>query len=932
MKHRNHKSILAASIIAGLGLSAATPASGQSRDEDRAQDLDTVVVTGILGSLQESLNTKRNADSVVDAITAEDVGKFPSTNVAEAMTIIPGVTVDREFGQGERVSILGTDPALNRTLLNGQTIASADWFILHEPGRTFNYTLLAPQIVGSVEVHKSPQARMDEGSIGGTVIVNTRKPLNMDANTLSGAVGYLYNDRSREGDPQGSFLYSWKDDNDRFGIAFSAQRATENIRRDGIESYGTVSALDYRDGQGGGGSINNRPPDWSRPPNADGSQPTLPPSCTGACADTIEANLGARGPNALSASFFEQERKRTSYTLAAQWRPTDELEFEFNLLNIDASYHNTNQSMFGFMGNPWNSLMRLDDLTVRDGVISNAHFTNALSVLDVQHRQSTVKTDSYDLKGGWTGERWFVSAHVGTSKATGGTDRQLFGEFLNWSNYSYDISGAPGRPGSISYDNGNVLNNPDAFRVDGGWGQDPSSPATWNPGWGGNVVSKPTSDRERYGQVDFGLDLDALVNRLQFGFKRREHETAQSMSGVSLASVLGYGDAPASMFNPRTVPGNYLSGFSGVNDQMRGRFVIDGNAMADWILSGVWLAPWQTMPVPGTFNDPSFVAATWTVNEDIDAYYGQADFSGDRLRGNFGVRYVRTESTNDSWACTAGIAPCPADGYEPVRERRSYNNTLPSFNIAYDASEDIVLRFAAAKVMARPNYSDMSSYLWLGDQTLTGGGGNPDLKPYRSSNFDASAEWYFASNAILAASVFYRDIDDYILVTTRPEQHWNQAQGMVTTYQVARPDNAGTAEIKGYSLAFQQTYDNGLGVVANYTYANGSSSTGAALPYNSKHQANISPFFERGPITARLNYAWRSSYFTNIDRGDLMYARAFRTLDASFGYRFTDQISLSLDAMNLLDSEYYAYANVEALPRGVYRSGRRYVATLRYQF
>ena len=146
---RYRKSVLSAAIVTCLSFSAHAQEAGKE-----ATDLDRVVVTGIRASLQQSLETKRNADAIVDVITAEDVGKFPATNVAEAMTIIPGVTIDRAYGQGEKVSILGTDPALNRTLLNGQSIASGDWNMSDFPTRTFNYSLLAPELVGKVEVFK----------------------------------------------------------------------------------------------------------------------------------------------------------------------------------------------------------------------------------------------------------------------------------------------------------------------------------------------------------------------------------------------------------------------------------------------------------------------------------------------------------------------------------------------------------------------------------------------------------------------------------------------------------------------------------------------------------------------------------------------------------------------------------------------------------
>lgn len=925
------KTTLSAAIVMCLGVAAQahaqdSAATAPASSGGQAQELDRVVVTGIRGSLQQALDTKRNADAIVDVITAEDVGKFPATNVAEAMTIIPGVTIDRLFGQGEKVSILGTDPALNRTLLNGQTVASADWFIVDQPGRTFNYSLLAPQIVGKVEVYKSPEAYIDEGSIGGTVIVSTRKPLDQTEKFLvSGQVSSLYNDRVKEFDPQGSVMLGWKNASDTFGVIVSAQTSTENIRRDGIEAYGTVTAKDYRDGQGGGGSVNNVPIDWSV------GYPVR--NCMEACAAELETDLNARGPNSLSASYFEQERKRDTYSVALQFKPTEHFDIEFNALRVDASYDNMNQSMFAFMGNAWNSLMKLTDVTIEEGVITKGSFKNALLVYDLQNRQAEVDTDSYDLRAKFDNEKFFASANIGTTKATGGTSKQVFGEFLARADYSYDISQAPQFPGKVTFPGANPFTDPSAFRMDGGWGSDPSSAATWNTGWGGNVVFKPNHDEEKYGQLDFGVRFDSPLYQVRFGVKRREHETGQEMGGVSLASVQGYGDAPTSMFNPRPVPSNYLNGFTNVGDLGK-RFTIDGWALADYIMSGDWLAPWQTMPVPSTFNDPSFAANTWTITEDVNAAYVQGDFSFDRLRGNIGVRYVETESESASFACVATNVPppCPANGYAPVSVKKKYDNLLPNVNLVYDLTDEWVLRFSAAKVMARPNFGQMSSYLWLGDQTLTGGGGNPDLDPYRSTNLDFSAEWYFSENAILAGTLFYKDISDYVLETTRPETHFNQSQNSETVYQISRPDNAGNAKIKGLSLAWQYNFTEAFGLVSNYTYSDGKSDTGDPLPYNSQTQFNVSPFFETDDWNARITYSHRSKYFTNVDRGDNLWTRAYDSLDASVAYNFTDNFSIGLEAMNLLDEAYHSYATTERLTRGVYRSGRRYMASLRFQF
>ena len=795
---------------------------------------------------------------------------------------------------------------------------------------------MAPQLVGKIEVYKSPEAHIDEGSIGGTVIVSTRKPLELEGTTVSGQVSYLYNDRIGTGDPQASFLVGWKNKADNFGIIVSAQRAIENIRRDGIESYGTVTGRDYAYGAGGGGSIYNRPTDWSVAPNPDGSQPTVPPTCAGTCGSTLLANLGAIGPNSISAHYLEQERKRDTLALALQFKPHEKLDIEFNATDVKAGYDNISHSMFAFNGNAWNSLMKMTDVTVDGGVITGATFKNALTVYDLINRQATVDTDSYDLKATWNDERWFASTQLGSTKASGGTGRQVFGEFLNWADYSYDISGTP----SLTFSGTNPFTDPSAFQIDGGyaspWHTNPPAEDNWAAGWGGNIVTKPTWDEEKYGQIDFGVRLDSPVYQIRFGAKRREHETGQSMAGVALASIAGYGNPQASQFNPRPLPDNYLSGFGNTGD-LSERFTIDGWALANYILSGNWLAPWQTMPEPGTFNDPSFVSNTWTVSEDISAAYVQADYSWNNFRGNLGFRYVQTESDSMGWQCTTG-ASCSATGYEQVNVRKKYNDFLPNLNVAYDFSNDVVLRFSAAKVMSRPNYGDMSNYLWLGPQTLTGGGGNPDLDSYRSTNYDFSAEWYFSENGIVAGTLFYKDIGNFILTTTRVEQHLNVTNNQVMDFTISRPDNAGAATIKGLSLNYQQNLGAGFGVLANYTYSDAESDSGDPVPWTSEHQYSLSPFYEKDRWTARVTYSARTKYFTQVDRGNNLVTDDYASLDASIGFRVNDHLSISLDGMNLLDSEYYTYAqvdgvaNTEKLVRGLYRTGRRYMASLRVQF
>ncbi|WP_213980823.1 TonB-dependent receptor [Sphingomonas sp. dw_22] len=891
----------------------ASAAHAQSQDTDAApaaetQDNGEIVVTGFRASLAAAIETKRNADAIVDSVSAEDVGKFPNTNVAEALTLVPGVTVDRQFGQGEKVSILGTDPALNRTLLNGQTVASADWFILDSPGRTFNYALLAPQLVGRVDVYKSPEARIDEGSIGGTVNVNTRHPLDLKPFTLAGSLGYLYNDRSEKGDIQGSILGSWHNESGTLGLLASFQRSKDRLRRDGLESYGTIGA-DFWSGVNDGGAGNSS----LLPFRDEDGNITAPANCVDACAATLAANPDAKFPNAFGTSYFEQDRERLTYSAEAQWKPVPELTVSVDWLRIDATYDNLNQSLFAFPGNVWNSARQLTDLTVEDGIVKQASFTHALSVLDAQYRIAEMHSQTFHGKLAWEGVNWNLNVEGGVSDADGGTKHQVFLEFLNWSDYTVDISGAPKSPGTISYPT-NVLGNPAAFATD--------------PGWSGNLVDKPTTDKERYGQADLTFKFDGSLKSIQIGYKYRRHETGQRYSGVTVAGV----NAPASLFDPSTVKDNYLTGFDGINDQMAGRFKIDGDSMVDYVESGQWLPAGTTFPVPSQFSAAEFTAGNWDVTEDIHAVYAQVNFQQGPLRGNIGARYVNTSSDSVGFVCKPGALCNSEPDWVWQSTKKKYDNLLPSINIAIDLKKDLIFRAAASQVISRPNYADMTNYFWLSDQILTGGGGNPNLDPYESTNYNASLEWYFAPRAILSAEVFYKDISNYILQQTAPEQYFNQSTGGVTTYDISRPYNAGSAEVKGFAVAYQQNLPLGFGVLANYTYADGHGQDGADLPYNSKHQVSFSPFFENGPFALRGTYTWRSKYFTGIDRADQMYVRDTANVDVSATYNITKEIGLTISGMNLTDSQYYAYANTPQLPRGVYKTGRKLLATVNVNF
>jgi TonB-dependent receptor len=336
------------------------------------------------------------------------------------------------------------------------------------------------------------------------------------------------------------------------------------------------------------------------------------------------------------------------------------------------------------------------------------------------------------------------------------------------------------------------------------------------------------------------------------------------------------------------------------------------------------------------------------------AAYAQLNFATDTLRGNFGVRWVHTQTTGYGYIIPNGetpVLPAPAGWWQSQKSTK--NNFLPSFNIAYDTGGDLVLRAAAAKVMAWAPYNLMVNQTFLNDTVLTGSGGNPDIDPYKSYNFNVSAEWYFADQSVFAVSAFYKHVLNYILITPATERQYNSIRDNDPTqwanylgsngctadgycdYSVSRPHNAGGADIKGLTFTYQQPFgDTGFGIAANYTFATGKADSGSSMPYLSRHTVSLSPYYEKGPFSARVNYNFRSHY---LGAGYVAGAEPATTddytdLSATLGWTFNEHYSVTLDAMNLLNEKYFQYQGTDSFPVAKYSTGRRYMANFHFKF
>ncbi|HXO99547.1 MAG TPA: TonB-dependent receptor [Luteibacter sp.] len=908
MSHR--RNLLTASIIAGLccftGIASAQDAAPapakpltaqQKADAAKAAELEGITVTGIRASLEKSLDTKRNADAIVEAVTAEDIGKFPNTNVAEAMTQIPGVTIDRAFGQGDRVSIDGTDPSLNLTFLNGQPISQTPWQYGAQPNRGFDFTMLAPEIVGRLEVYKSPEARLPEGSLGGTILLHTLEPLDLPANTIRGSFGLNYNDQATPGTrPNGSALYSWKDANNIFGVIASIQHFEEKIDRQGFEifSYSPVSK-------------------WADSPAV----------AAGIANGTLDPN--AKVPDEVNSAWFQQKRKRDTATLGFQIHPTSNWDIDINNLFVRENFDNWNQSLYPFTGATPGNVTSFTQGP--NGVVTGGHVCGNDSVgcpaiaqgtFDSNIRKSVVRTVAFDFKTEYRGDGWKLGGAAGYSDAKNNNISQAVMEPVYAGGYTWDIN------------KGFNFDSPAAAR----------DPANWHMGdvdglggWPGNYGSYSAESRDKYAQLDFSKYFDSFFNEVAVGYRWNRHQEGMR------AHVYG-GNAPTNLA---------ALGFGGYTDTLGDFNALDGSSshvMPDRDAQYAWVRNTnQGNEDPGTYLNGSY-----DLLEKTNAAYVQGNFAGGGFHGNVGIRYVntKTDGTGFNYSGTPTLPP-PAGSLQT--SSRTSKNWLPSLNVAYDLAEDVVLRLAAAKVIARPPYNMQVNNLFLNDSVLTGSGGNPDLKDYKSKNYSLSGEWYFAPQSYLALTGFYKQIDNYTVVDSANETLFNSglvndpatfarqvAQGLCTPdgfcqYSISRPRNTGSGKVRGGSLSYQQAFwDTGFGVTASYTYAKGTLDSGGALPYNSKNAYSVSPYYEMGPFSARVTYNWRSKYLaggyiagappaTTADYGDL---------GATLGWKLNQQVSFTLAGMNLTNEKYKQYLTVTSMPVAKYTTGRRYMASVHF--
>ncbi|MDG2539657.1 TonB-dependent receptor [Dyella jiangningensis] len=919
----NRKTLLAASIIAGLCLSGSvyaadnTPApqsgpaaSGQDNtqttaDKNKAKELGTVTVVGIRDSEAESLNLKKAADAHVEVITAEDIGKLPAKNVADTLQRLPGVNISSSsaseggFDENDRVSLRGTNPSMTQTLVNGHTVGTGDWFVLSQVqtvGRSVSYSLLPAEVVSEVVVHKSAEAKQQEGGSAGTVDIITRKPLEFAKPfTAQAAIGGVYSDLPGDTKPQFNGLVNWKSDDNNFGVMAQAFYEKRSLQRDGQEIVGGYNQIGAAD------PIALAHPDLA----------------------------GKYYPNLIGQTLFTQTRTRKGGTVDIEWKPLDNLTLNLNSFysKLEADNFNRNYMLWASQFVP--SGKGLQSYSTMGNVVTNASFapqpgsTTPYGVYDQISRPGASSSSGYTtLDAEWrASDHLTFTGQIGTTEGKGNSDNQNVSElgFGAGAGASWSMRGT-GQPTNWAI------------------GGDNTTPSGIIPsaGWIFGDQDIHVKDKENFFQADGEYAFDSspvFLNTLDFGVRYSDH-TRENKTDI--------GQGPAGDWQNIA---NYPTTWSNYPGSFNSDLGVTGPGPA-WYYSPGALAAFDAKY---TNRDP-VARFNWQniykVNEKDTAAYAQANFAGDRWSGNIGLRYVYTkEDINyNSSAVSAYTSAGPITGsafgdYYVNTYNHSYDRFLPSANFKFNISDDVIARFAASQTMTRPDYSALAGSYSLDDLTHTGSGGNPQLKPLISTNFDAGLEWYFAPRGLVSAGVYNMQLSDYINFGTQNIQFKDQqasntaGHDVFATYQVSVPTNV-NGHVKGVELNYIQPIGDYFGVQTNYTFASGSAEDGKPLQGTSKNTFNVSGYFENEMFNARISYTYRSSFYAGVSRTDTFYQAGIGNLAASFGYNINSWLSLTLDAMNLNNPKLKYYTvnpSYGKQPYAFYVNGRQYYLNLRFK-
>ena len=883
--------------------------------------VEQIEVTGIRLSLQRSLDVKRNADGVVDAVSATDIGQLPDKNVADALQRLPGINTIQSasagsggFGENDRVQIRGTAPSLTQTLVDGHSISTGDWFILDSlsaASRSVSYDLLPAEIVDHAIVYKSSQADLPEGGTAGSVNIVTKGPLDFkDPITGEVQLGGVYNDLAGRAGPQFNGLLGWKNDAGTLGVMIQGFDETRYFRRDGQEElgYGVIP---------------------SGPTLANGSPNPFP-----------KALQGAAFPQVINNALFEQQQKRRGGDAAIEFKPTNQWDLKLDGFYSYLNASNYNQGDLVDLNDFVNNGVAPTAYTVKNGILTSATFPGSTArgnpgINDIYRPGAGSSTYYLDADGTYKPtSNLRIHVQGGYSRGKGQTDQFAYGTTSGTgAGVSYGLNGT--NPLSLGFPGAVGLNDPSnygAFKGDG------------NQDWVGDTVLAQL-DTDASGQVDVEYMFDeGLIQSVKGGVRITEHERNEVESEAYGCYSPACGPTLAGISNG-LFPSNFGNG-AGISTP----FTLSVDPLGlEALIKNMIATTGQTAAAR------YFPQAAFKIKENTEAGYLMAKFGGEKFQGNFGIRVAATDDNIDKFdsnPANPSVLPDTASAfgnYYINHSSQSYVDILPSFSVKYDVTPDVVARFSAGETVTRPDYYALAGGATLNDTLLSGSQGNPNLKPTRSTNLDISTEWYYAPQASVSVGLFDMQMRSTFDAGTIQERLLNLSltQNAVTNpggfstpvfsnYTVTAPTN-NSGSSRGTELAWQQPLPYGFGFAANYTFAQSSQDSptpgigGRQLLGAAKHTGNLTTYWQDDfGFDAHLAYTVHSQIYEGIDRANKYFEDDNGELDGHVGYKINDHFSLGADILNITDAtdRYVTTVNGVQVPRANYDFGRTIYFTL----
>jgi len=950
-------------LLGTAALALALPAFAMAQTETTAPaaapatDDTVVIVTGIRKSLMASQDIKKKSDFAVDAITAEDIGKFPNANVADALQQIPGIAISSSNGEGQKITVRGLGPEFNTVLWNGRRIAT------DATDRSFNFDTISSDLLGSTEVYKTTNVALQTGGIGSTVNLGTLRPLDIRKPVAVFSARALYDKNADKTTPQAFALYSRTFLDGHLGVLLAASYQ----RRDDVNQYTTTAQ-------------------WN-PIDIGAGQLNLFANGQGNGAGTYWV------PAKLTNDYIEEERERKGFNATVQYKFSDDL-----VLTVDGMY-----SAFSVRSDGIEKAWFGNTSTIQPGSIS-ADSNNAITRYSFINGPEYVKlnfdraavTTAFGANLKWTPNAfWSTSLDISTSTAKnndGGHDAYFVIHGPD-TVLTYDNTGGYRTPVGID----GAIVQYDATVFPAGSPQQLAVPpvgSTWDRNsltgyrsWWTTRAGAQSTDELTEMRWDNRFTLDrgwfsSARAGLAYSDQTKELQTINADDvGWGNYGALGI-PLPASLFYVDNKP-DFLSS---ADTPTTNKFLnFNGEALINYLLSPEALALRDQINglAPGTsaasilprgYSPMYQPGSSYSVAEKSLSAYVELTLKGNL--GNWpltvvgGARYETTdEKATSAQVKLLDIKNAPGSGgtqyvsvfdttLSPVAQSSKYNYVLPSVNAKLELSDQLTLRGAVSESLTRPNIGNLNPVIsfpsTLRPSGLLASGGNGNLHPYTSWNYDTSLEWYYSRTNYVSVGYFYKKIDGLIVssVVRTPITIANSdgiadanIQGTTANFDVTQYVNLNDNNVSGLELAWQNAFKDAPGFLKNTGVT-----VSATIPWTSaKFDATsftnngsfpgisksyfVTAYYDDGALEARLSLSHRDKYFygmvTSTEPG---YTLGSSQWDARVSYNVNDNVQVFFDAINLTNTPLRQSGRFDSEFLNYQETGARYDFGIRYKY